>query len=575
MPPPAIWASYGIRTTRFARVAKCASSSFSRTSGVPGVDWLSTTIASRACSAYPFVSSQVSVSEASRASSTLSPRDDDDLIGEIESGRHDGVHDSGSGVGEHQRVVVRRDIGDVAVVTVAERLGDARVGVGGEHVEPGRVAGDDRGEVVVPLDVVMDADEIAHRLAVVRSHDAVGQGSAVGVRIDRDDAILASIRQRHAEQCGDRRLADPALARQHRHEPGAAHERGRDPRRERLALARAASVADVDPPAGQRVEQVTPGPLGLGLGDLMRVEEAIGGEQIGALAGCVAEVVQALRGQCDLGACGGARWLRGDRLVVRCVHGRGLLLGGQRSHESRGRIGCRPVGTRLCEELRGSSGLGCDGCGGTGCGCGVLFDHRSRHGFGTGEDQFRGAGLLVGWLLDGGFLDGLHIEHGFLDDGLVGGDFLLDDGLLDHRIRLPRIRDRRRILGCRIGLSGDLDDDVGSVDAADRACVLERRLVDADLVDADLVDDEVGDDLALDDTVVGEIVVVVLGQGDVHLSGAAEDADAGRVQGRGGVEHPERIILGRVVDVLRGHDVTPSLCGPRVRTRCAASPGQD
>src|SRR5690606_6366054 len=47
-PPPAIWVSYGIRTTLLARVRKWASSSLSRTSGLPGVDWFSTMTAPRA-----------------------------------------------------------------------------------------------------------------------------------------------------------------------------------------------------------------------------------------------------------------------------------------------------------------------------------------------------------------------------------------------------------------------------------------------------------------------------------------------------------------------------------------------
>ncbi len=179
--------------------------------------------------------------------------DDDDLVGEVQGRRHHRVDDPRAGVGEDEGVVVRGHIGHVAIVVVAEGLGDTRVGVRGEHVEARRIPCHDRGDVVEPAHVVPDADEVAHGLAMLRALHPVGERSAVGVGVHGDDAVLPRVSEGHAEERGDRGLAHAALPREHRHEPGTAGERGGDPRRELLALARATAVADVQPASGQRV----------------------------------------------------------------------------------------------------------------------------------------------------------------------------------------------------------------------------------------------------------------------------------------------------------------------------------
>ncbi len=67
------------------------------------------------------------------------PRHDDERVGELERRLHDGVDDARPRVREHDRVVVRGDVGDPPVVLVAERLGDAGSN-GCQDVQTRRVA---------------------------------------------------------------------------------------------------------------------------------------------------------------------------------------------------------------------------------------------------------------------------------------------------------------------------------------------------------------------------------------------------------------------------------------------------
>ena len=108
--------SYGMRTTSRTRVRKCDSSSSSRTSGVPGP---------RVVEHDDGVAHLLGVAVGLEPRERLGrearlvdaeARDDHELIGEVERRAHDGVHDAGAGVGEHDRVVVRGERCDVEVV---------------------------------------------------------------------------------------------------------------------------------------------------------------------------------------------------------------------------------------------------------------------------------------------------------------------------------------------------------------------------------------------------------------------------------------------------------------------------
>src|SRR5690606_1586683 len=65
--------------------------------------------------------------------------------------------------------------------------------------------------------------------------DPLREGSAVGVRVDGNDAVLANIAERHPEKGCDGRLANTALAGEDRHETGAALELLIDASLKRLA----------------------------------------------------------------------------------------------------------------------------------------------------------------------------------------------------------------------------------------------------------------------------------------------------------------------------------------------------
>jgi hypothetical protein len=136
----------------------------------------------------------------------------------------------------------------IPVVAVVERLRDARVGVGGHDVQPRLVARDDVRQVVESDDVTAHPHEVPHGLAAV-ARDALGERSAVGVGVDGDHAVVASIGQRHTEQRRHGRLADAALAGQDGYEPRAAGERGGDAAVELFARPGALAVSEVDPAA--------------------------------------------------------------------------------------------------------------------------------------------------------------------------------------------------------------------------------------------------------------------------------------------------------------------------------------
>jgi hypothetical protein len=122
-------------------------------------------------------------------------------------------------LGDSKRARARKELdrriaaplhGGAKFVPVLSRKG----GVGKTTV----VARDDVGDVVEAADVRLSAHEVAHRLAAGAA-DAVGERAAVRVRIDGDHPVLTGVGQRHAEQGRHGRLADAALAREHRHEP--------------------------------------------------------------------------------------------------------------------------------------------------------------------------------------------------------------------------------------------------------------------------------------------------------------------------------------------------------------------
>src|SRR3546814_7564182 len=74
---------------------------------------------------------------------------------------------------------------------------------------------------------------------------------AVGVRIDRDHAVVTGRGQRHPQQGRDRGLADTALAREHRDETRSPGQRSGDPHIELFAGVCLATVAEVDAEIGR------------------------------------------------------------------------------------------------------------------------------------------------------------------------------------------------------------------------------------------------------------------------------------------------------------------------------------
>jgi hypothetical protein len=100
------------------------------------------------------------------------------------------------------------------------------------------IAGDDLGDVVEPLDVGVGSHQIANRLAA-RAPDALGEGAAVGVRVDGDHPVLTGIGERHAQQRRDRGLFRHRPSREHGDELRAAVQRCRNAPVESLARTRA------------------------------------------------------------------------------------------------------------------------------------------------------------------------------------------------------------------------------------------------------------------------------------------------------------------------------------------------
>ena len=126
-------------------------------------------------------------------------------------------------------------------------------------------------------------DEVAHGRAGLLV-DPLGERAAVGVGVDGEHVVLAHVGEGHAEQRRDRRLADAALAGEHRDEPGAALEplvdAGVDapcapaPWRSRRGSRRGRSP---------RRRSAGPAPSGGTLRALRRLEEPLGGEHRGGL----------------------------------------------------------------------------------------------------------------------------------------------------------------------------------------------------------------------------------------------------------------------------------------------------
>ena len=226
---------------------------------------------------------------------------------------------------------MRGEARDVVVVAIVEGFGHARVGVGGEHVQPSLVARDDRRDIVVPGDLRAHLHEVAHGLSA-RARDSLGERAAVGVRVDRDDAVIARVGQRHAEERRDGGLAHPALARENGYEARAPGERRRDATIELFARTSALAVTEVDAMPRDRIHEVLPGALGLRAHDLVRVEQAVGRQQVGGLAPRL-ELAESLGGHVHVGprddALDGSRGVRAllDLGVLRFPAGAGNRTG--------------------------------------------------------------------------------------------------------------------------------------------------------------------------------------------------------------------------------------------------------
>ena len=95
---------------------------------------------------------------------------------------------------------------------------------------------------------------------------------------------------------GERGLADTALAAENRHEACSPGKRRRNAPAQLLALTRLLAVAEVDQSAGCPVQRTLPETLGLHLRDVMRIEQAVGGEHVGTLPADL-ELTQSLRGE--------------------------------------------------------------------------------------------------------------------------------------------------------------------------------------------------------------------------------------------------------------------------------------
>ena len=155
-----------------------------------------------------------------------------------------------------------------------------RVGVGRQDVEPRLVARDEAGEVGVAADRGRLGDDVAHRRAGLPV-DALGQGAAVGIRVDRDDPVVTGVGEGHAEERGDRRLAHAALAGEHRDEPGAALEALAGCGRSSSLWARdLGGVAEVDQVQRGFVEEPVEPAVRCRTGRAVEVDEPIGRERL-------------------------------------------------------------------------------------------------------------------------------------------------------------------------------------------------------------------------------------------------------------------------------------------------------
>ena len=244
-----------------------------------------------------------------------------------------------------------------------------------------------------------------------------------------------------------------------------------------------------------RVHEVLPRALGLGAHDLVRVEQAVGGEQVGGLAVGL-ELAETLRGERHLGAAGWTRstaWTRSSALGVVRLATRGGRRAGRRRSSSAPAAASRGAG-----------------------------DHRRRTPRRRiGRVSRAGSASSVGALAAAASsIDHVGILH------IVGSP----TRSAAVRARHPSAPSASISTISRLGASR----------SATSAVDLERASTG---------------DLVADDVVVGEVVVGADGELDAHLLGrAAEDAETGGLDASGVGEHAVLgVVVGRLVGSIGRH----------------------
>ena len=120
----------------------------------------------------------------------------------------------GSGVDEHQAVVMVEDVDRRAVVLSPAGSSDLRVVVAAQDLEPGLGLGGVLAHRRVPVDRVAVAEQVGDRGGRAPT-EPVSERAGIGVGVDGDDPVAAVARHDMAEHERRRRLPRPSLAREH------------------------------------------------------------------------------------------------------------------------------------------------------------------------------------------------------------------------------------------------------------------------------------------------------------------------------------------------------------------------